>query len=159
MNKIKYPLAVLAVDDNEDLLELIGQELEYRFEKIYRVSDVNMAKAILHNNKIDVVVSDFQMPEQSGADLLKWIRIDKRMSTPFILLTGNATDKKALEVFKYNAFNIIDKPYISEVLINSIFHAFIFQHYLKISGLENTEIHTTEKILNQILSIQLKKVS
>ena len=66
---------VLIVDDEEDLRDLIGQFFEMDDFIVFKAADINEAKNIVKEEKLDFIVSDIRMPGGSGIDLLDAIVI------------------------------------------------------------------------------------
>ena len=120
-------LKVLIVDDEEGIREI----LEYMFLDFGIAVDScengNIAFQKIQENIYDLVLSDIQMPELTGPDLLQLIRQDESLAQPkMIFITGGInvqnTDKYQ-EVFKLcNGF--VDKPFDEKDLIKSINIAF-----------------------------------
>ncbi len=77
--------------------------------------NVTQAKRILNNKTIDIVVSDIEMSQDSGLDLLEWIR-KKGMETEFILLTCHEKFDYAATAIKFGAAEYLTKPYDPKIL-------------------------------------------
>lgn len=77
--------------------------------------NVTQAKRILKNKSIDIVVSDIEMSQKSGLDLLEWIR-QKGMDTEFILLTCHEKFDYAAIAIKFGAAEYLTKPYDPNIL-------------------------------------------
>ncbi len=96
------------------------------FTNVVEAKDGADAIRILESGEpIDLVISDWNMPNKSGLDLLKWIRADDRFrDLPFIMATGQsdkAQEKKAVEA-GVNCF--VPKPFSPEELKRKIDQAF-----------------------------------
>ena len=83
-------LSFLIVDDMESMRVVLNSLLrQLGAEKIQEAKDGHDAWQILSKSKIDVVISDLDMPKVDGIDLLKKIRGSiEHKQTPFLLLTG-----------------------------------------------------------------------
>ena len=68
--------SLLMVDDElfavRGITEGISWE-EFGITKVYGVCNVKEAKTILERERIDVVISDIEMPGENGLDLLTWV--------------------------------------------------------------------------------------
>lgn len=96
-------ISVLYVDDEPDLLDITRLFLEKTREFIvYTSQTVDEGFQILREHPIDVIVSDYQMPEKDGIEFLKTIRSipDKR---PFILFTGRGREEIVIEAINSGA--------------------------------------------------------
>lgn len=77
--------------------------------------NVSQAKRILKKKAIDIVVSDIEMSQHSGLDLLEWIR-QKGLDTEFILLTCHEKFDYAAIAIKFGAAEYLTKPYDPAIL-------------------------------------------
>ncbi|WP_275883449.1 response regulator [Halorhabdus sp. BNX81] len=89
-------ITVLCVDDDPDLVTLTASLLEETNERFETVAETNPRAAIerLKTGSIDCVVSDYDMPEMNGLELLESVRNDYP-ELPFILFTGKGDDEVA----------------------------------------------------------------
>jgi len=91
-------IRVLCVDDDPALLDLSRKYLERTGE--FQVETVNSGAEALEwlaagSSPVDVVVTDYQMPEMNGIELLSRIRENSRL--PFILFTGRGREEVVIE--------------------------------------------------------------
>lgn len=101
---------VLVVDDEEDIREILGMQIEdLEFEWI-GAQNGEEALEILAREPVDVVVSDITMPKMNGIDFLRNSRLNG-YDKPFIVLTGNATKNTAMEALRLGAFDFLEKPF------------------------------------------------
>jgi|GEM_PF-2758050 len=94
---------ILYVDDEPSLLEIGKMYLERRWG--FEVTTVQSAKQALEHLKLhlcDAIVSDFQMPEMNGIELLQEIRIQYH-DLPFILLTGRGREEVVIQALNAGA--------------------------------------------------------
>lgn len=71
-----------------------------------------MQQAVKDSSPIQVVVSDWNMPNMTGLDLLKKCRGDEfYKAVPFILVTAENEQKQVLEAAKAGVSNYIVKPF------------------------------------------------
>ncbi len=96
------------------------------FEDI--VEAVNGADAIAKlqsEDRIDLIISDWNMPEKSGLELLQWVRSnDKYRTTPFIMATGQGDKKQVKKAEDAGVSSFIAKPFNGEELNKKIEEAF-----------------------------------
>lgn len=102
---------VLFVDDQEEILDLIGIKLEKEnYEKIFKTS-VKEALAYLDENEVDVVVTDIFMPDTGGLDLLDILK-EKYPTTVRIVLSGFSQVNVVLTAInKGDIYRFITKPW------------------------------------------------
>ena len=79
--------------------------------EVHDAANGNRAIAALKGNKIDMVLSDWDLPELDGAELLAWLRNEERYKkTPFIVVSSGGRDQvvKAIEA---GASDFLNKPF------------------------------------------------
>tara|TARA_B110001454_G_scaffold219194_1_gene251323 strand:- start:80668 stop:81126 length:459 start_codon:yes stop_codon:yes gene_type:complete len=114
----KYNSCML-VDDEVDLLETMKLSLECFFEKVDTCSDGKEAFEIIASQKYDFIVSDVQMPNMKGDELLKNLRTIG-ISTPFICISGNGSKAQVLDAQRQGGADYMDKPFDFDLLIEKI---------------------------------------
>ena len=96
-------IAVLFVDDEPALLEIGRLFLERSGEiTVTTARSVSEALKLFINNKFDVIVTDFEMPEIDGLVFLKTLRAQGNM-VPLILFTGKGRERVAMEALNSGA--------------------------------------------------------
>lgn len=111
-------MQVLIVDDDKTIVELIQNSVSWEKLGITSVDvayHVAGAKEILERKKIDIVISDIEMPKESGIDLLRWFR-ESNQPGKFLLLTCYESFQYAVEAIKYNASEYLVKPFNVEIM-------------------------------------------
>src|SRR5580765_105190 len=100
---------VLIVDDEpaiREVLEMILQEWGY---DVRLASDGAEAKQLVESYDPEIVISDVVMPQLSGLDLLRCLKIGNA-SRPVILITAHASIDLAVEAMKQGAQDFVTKP-------------------------------------------------
>ncbi len=111
--------AILVVDD-EPLKRITLQiELSEAGYQVYEAADAQVARALLDNKSIDVVVSDVRMPGLSGLDLLAHVK-SVQPDVPVILMTAYATVDTAVLALKRGAYDYITKPFTTQELLEKL---------------------------------------
>lgn len=126
MEKVNFDwsnVSILIVDDDSDLLETLCDIFKYLGANVYSALDGDEAVIQVQSKKINLVLSDLQMPKMDGATLLKIIT-EKKLKIPFIFITGQShfTEETAL---KLGAQGLIYKPYILKTMLDKIQNIFI----------------------------------
>ena len=110
---------ILIVDDDEDFLFLLGEYLKsFGLEHDLAVS-AEQARNRLKSFRYDVVVSDFNMPGESGLDLLSHVS-SMYPETRFIMLTGCDDLRIKRESIRMGAQAYIQKPFYLNELCQTI---------------------------------------
>jgi two-component system, NtrC family, response regulator AtoC len=100
-------IRILIVDDEPNSTQILRKILA---KKGYSVTEENnsvKAKELINENFYDVIISDLQMPEVDGLDLLK----AKPVDSIFIMITGYGSVTSAVDSMKNGAFDYINKPF------------------------------------------------
>lgn len=106
---------ILVVEDDDDLREVLFEFMVKTGQKVFTAANGKDALHIINSQKIDIVLSDIQMPEMTGVELLEAI-ISKSGHQPKVLLaTGHSplTQKEAIEK---GAVALLNKPYSFDML-------------------------------------------
>lgn len=110
---------VLLVDDDDELLFLIGEYLEAcGFECDIAVS-VAQARYRLKTSRYDLVVSDLHMPGESGLDLFRYVA-SLFPRTGFVLMTGSIDSRVKREAFRMGISCYMEKPFQLSELVRMI---------------------------------------
>jgi signal transduction histidine kinase/DNA-binding response OmpR family regulator/ligand-binding sensor domain-containing protein len=113
-------IVVLVVEDNVDLLMVLGNTLS-RFYKVLKASNGVEALKVIKDNEVDLIISDVMMPEMDGITLCRSIKEDIDYShIPVLLLTAKNQIADRIESYNAGADAYISKPFEMEVLIARI---------------------------------------
>ncbi|OPY85213.1 MAG: Chemotaxis protein CheY [Smithella sp. PtaU1.Bin162] len=115
-------IKILVVDDFATMRKVVRNLLkQVGYDDIVEAEDGVMALKALKSQKIDVVVSDWNMPNMSGLELLKAVRADADLAkTPFLMVTAEALQDNVVAAVKAGVNNYIVKPFTAEVLNEKI---------------------------------------
>jgi ABC-type nitrate/sulfonate/bicarbonate transport system substrate-binding protein/CheY-like chemotaxis protein len=105
---------VLIVEDARAVRSLeVSMLTDMGFETIIEAEDGQKAIDILKIDKnVGLIISDWNMPNKTGYDLLVWIRKDySHKNTPFIMATGQGEKKKVMKAKEAGANNLVTKPF------------------------------------------------
>ena len=106
-------LRFLVVDDFSTMRRIVrGLLKEMGCNNVDEAEDGNMALSMLKANKYDFVVSDINMPNMSGFDLLKAIKADERLQQiPVLMVTAEARKSDIILAAQIGAAGYIVKPF------------------------------------------------
>lgn len=101
---------VIHVDDEPDFAELAAEFVERQDERLSVETATNPNDALdrIRTNGIDCVVSDYDMPDQSGIEFLETVR-GEFPDLPFILYTGKGSEEVATEAIHNGVTDYIQK--------------------------------------------------
>ena len=119
---IDYRMKVLVVDDFATMRKIIRNCLkQIGFEDIVEAEDGSVALQVLKNDKVGLVVTDWNMPNISGLELLRQIRQHPKMAqVPVLMVTAEGMKENVLEAVKSGVNNYVVKPFTAEVLQEKI---------------------------------------
>ncbi|KMY68967.1 histidine kinase [Desulfocarbo indianensis] len=115
-------MKVLVVDDFSTMRRIVKNILrQLGFDNIVEADDGETAVGKLESERIDFIISDWNMPKMSGLELLKWVRNhDEFKDLPFLMVTAEAQKENVLEAVKAKVSNYIVKPFTAETLSEKI---------------------------------------
>ncbi|WP_219701092.1 response regulator [Marinomonas lutimaris] len=121
-------LKILVVDDASFTRDLIRRTLRKQFPAVEIEEAVNGRKAQQMLNKIqfDMVLCDWEMPEMTGVELLKWCREQpkyKKEDVPFLMITSRGDKSHVVEAVQSGVTDYLGKPFSSEQLANKVISA------------------------------------
>lgn len=123
MKKTLIGLNILIVEDDQVLLELMCDYFEGTGATIFQAANGELAFQVVEKERIDLVLSDVQMPVMDGLELLRKIRA-KNSTLPFVLLVTGQCEINEESALKTGAYGLIRKPFkFNEVIekINQMF--------------------------------------
>jgi two-component system chemotaxis response regulator CheY len=117
-------IKVLIVDDMMTMRKVVGKHCkEIGFTNLVEAGDGAQAWEVIQNSNppVGLVISDWNMPNCSGLDLVKRIRADSRYgSTPFLMVTAESEQSQVMEAIKSGVDNYIRKPFEGAILKEKI---------------------------------------
>lgn len=100
---------ILIVDDEKPQRVILTGHLKRKGYNIFEASSGSEAIKIANNNLIDIVFSDYKMPEMNGIDLLKKIK-ENNPEIAVVIITAFGTIEDAVKAMKEGAFDYLTKP-------------------------------------------------
>ena len=119
-------MTILTVDDFSTMRRIVRNILrQLGYSNIVETDDGTTALEALQNQPIDFVISDWNMPNMSGLELLKAMRADDKLKKiPMLLVTAEALKENVVEAVKSGVNGYIVKPFTADTLqakIDTIF--------------------------------------
>jgi two-component system chemotaxis response regulator CheY len=116
----------LVVDDFSTMRRIVrGLLKELGFTNVEEAEDGVVALAKLKSEPFDFVVSDWNMPNMTGIDLLRAIRAEPALAhLPVLMVTAEAKKENIIEAAKAGASGYVVKPFTAATLdekLNKIF--------------------------------------
>lgn len=127
-NMLDKNMRVLVVDDFSTMRRIVRNlliDLGIRPKMIQEADDGNHAMAMLRNARFDLVITDWNMPNMSGIDLLRSIREwDKTKTMPVLMVTAENNREQIIAAAQAGVNGFVVKPFSAATLeqkINRIF--------------------------------------
>lgn len=123
----REPVDVLHVDDRPQVRGLLAEQLDRLGDEfsVRTVGSAAAAREVLETASVDCVVSDYEMPDETGLDLLETVR-DEYGSLPFVLYTAHGSEEIASEAISRGVDDYVQKRPgggTAEMLVNRIRNA------------------------------------
>ncbi len=111
-------LKVLVVDDFSTMRRIVKNLLkQIGYSDIEEAEDGVQALSKLQNGGFGLVVSDWNMPNMDGLDMLKAIRHDAAIKDmPVLMVTAEAEKEKVITAIQAGVNNYVVKPFTGEIL-------------------------------------------
>lgn len=115
-------MKVLIVDDFSTMRRIVKNILrQLGFNNIVEADDGVNALALLQREKVDLIISDWNMPNMTGIELLRQVRSTPELKdTPFLMVTAEAQQENIIEAVKAKVSNYIVKPFTADTLNEKI---------------------------------------
>lgn len=110
---------VLVVEDDPNAQRFFARVLEQAGFEVVVASDGHSAVDALLAGDFCAVVSDVGVPDLTGVDLLRCVRVHD-LDVPVVLVTGGADVKTAAEAISYGAFQFLLKPVSGALLVGEV---------------------------------------
>lgn len=122
LQKYLQELNILCVDDAKSIRESYIHILDNYFKQVFVAQDGDEALEMFQKKNIDIVLTDYMMPNMNGLELAKAIRkIDK--SVPVILVTAMKESEILKEALNINTTHFLNKPIEKETLLTVLYSA------------------------------------
>lgn len=145
---IDQKLNILIIEDTPTDAELIVHRLlKNDFSFVYHlVESAQKINQILENHSIDLVISDFKLPGFDGFEALRIVK-NYDSTIPFILLSGNITQKQEITALQLGANDVIMKSDLRRLpfSVRKIIHEYENQKHLKL--LESVVTNTNDAVI------------
>lgn len=115
-------MRVLIVDDFATMRRIVRNILrQIGIANVVEADDGTTAWDILNREKIDFIVSDWNMPKMPGIDLLRKVRSSEQFAElPFLMVTAEAQQENIIEAAQAKVSNYIVKPFTADTLKQKI---------------------------------------
>jgi CheY-like chemotaxis protein len=118
-------IVFLLVDDNLQSLDIMASAIAgFGVRNNFKCQSAKDAKQVLRRTTVDFVITDAQMPEETGYELVRWIRNEAgepNKFVPAVICTGHTRMSQILQGRDCGAHFVVAKPVTPKVLLERIF--------------------------------------
>ena len=113
----EMPKKVLIAEDEQDVVDILKAGLSRNGYEVMVAFDGEQAKIKIEEEKPDVILLDIMMPVVNGWEVLRWMRLEKKLSTPTIIVSAKNEMQDIKKGYSLEADYYIMKPVrMSDVL-------------------------------------------
>ncbi|MFO7495912.1 MAG: response regulator [Desulfobacterales bacterium] len=115
-------IKILIVDDFATMRRILKNILKkIGFTHIIEADDGSNALKVLEKEKVDLVISDWNMPKMTGLEFLKAVRSNTAFKDlPFLMVTAEAQKQNIIEAVQAGVSNYVVKPFTEEVITEKL---------------------------------------
>ncbi|HEY3380323.1 MAG TPA: response regulator [Vicinamibacterales bacterium] len=115
-------MRILVVDDSSTMRRIIINTLnKLGYTSIVEASNGREGLDRLSTNPVDLIVTDWNMPEMSGIEFIRSLRAnDKTKAIPVLMVTTNAAKDDIVEALKAGVNNYVVKPFTPDIIKEKI---------------------------------------
>lgn len=142
-------LTVLYVEDEEDIRENLECCFSSMFKKCITAKDgrEGISKFMQFQSKIDVVITDLNMPHIDGINMIKKIKsINPKIAC--IITTAYSDKQYLIDSINYGVNHYILKPFKIEALFKEVEKSYLSTHYINKLKEQNEQIETLARVFN-----------
>jgi CheY-like chemotaxis protein len=137
-------IRILVVDDATFIRDMIKKQLRDKIPGVEIIDAPDGARALaqLKNQSVDLILSDWEMPNVSGAELLTTVRAMPSADTvPFIMISSRGDRNHIIKAIELGVSDYLTKPFTADELLKKVFKQ------LKLVG--KTPVHSARAATTQ----------
>jgi len=114
-------MRMLFVDDSKVTRAVMGQLLRFHGHEVFTAAGVDEAKSLLVAEKLDMVITDYNMPGEDGLALASWVREQAKLKTlPILLVTADFDPEHTAVARASGVDHFIEKTFSPEEMAEAI---------------------------------------
>lgn len=116
-------IRILVVDDASFIRDMVKKQLRERIPgvEVFEAVDGNRALAAMKNQTMDLILSDWEMPNMSGEELLRTVRQQAEGGdVPFVMVTSRGDRNHVVAAVEAGASDYLVKPFTPEELLRKV---------------------------------------
>lgn len=114
-------ISLLIVEDEEAIRDMLRFSLPAREYSLVNAETIGQAQLKLAEQIPDLIILDWMLPDKSGIDFIKWIKLKKDLKDiPIIMLTAKAEEAQKIQGLSTGADDYVIKPFSTAELMARI---------------------------------------
>ena len=120
---MSYDQVIITVDDSSTMRRIIKNTLQkLGFNNVLEAGNGIEALEQMSKSKIDMIITDWNMPEMDGLTYVKTVRTKEQYKdTPILMITTEAAKEDILTALRSGVNNYVVKPFTPETLQEKVF--------------------------------------
>ena len=120
---MSYSQVIITVDDSSTMRRIIKNTLQkLGFTNVLEAENGVEALEVMAKNSIDMIITDWNMPEMDGLTYVKTVRAKPEyQETPILMITTEAAKEDILTALKSGVNNYVVKPFTPDTLQEKVF--------------------------------------
>jgi CheY-like chemotaxis protein len=117
-------IRILVVDDASFIRDMVKKHLRDRIPgvEVYDATDGNRALAAMKHQTMDIILSDWEMPNMSGEELLRVVRANPiSAETPFVMISSRGDRNHVIKAVEAGVSDYLSKPFTPDELLRKVF--------------------------------------
>ena len=111
---------ILVCEDNIMMQKTIEHSLRKEGYKVFNAADGFQGIRILGEEKIDLVITDINMPYTKGLELIRHINTKMEIKIPVIVVTGITNEETRVHAMELGAQGYLTKPFDPKVMLDLV---------------------------------------
>ncbi len=119
----RLTLRILTIDDSTTMRRIIINTLaRIGYKDVVQADNGKTGLQKLEEGGVDVIITDWNMPEMDGLEFVKRVRAGEYKDVPILMVTTNAAKEDIVEALQAGVNNYVVKPFTPETLKEKIEH-------------------------------------
>ena len=135
-------MRILLIDDDVNLCKVLAYQLSKHEYQVTTARNGEEGLSLFFKNEFDIVITDIQMPDISGIDVLKKIR-SKNEKIIIVIITAHGSVENAIEACRLGANDYLTKPFGQEQLL------FIIEKAIQVQKIQDENLLLKQEIVGK----------
>lgn len=143
---------ILVIDDDANIQIILKFMLDKEFEVIQSFNTTE-AFQLLKNEKVDLVITDLNLPGESGLEFVQRLKSEADFSSiPVLVLTGLPSSDKQKKAESFGVADFILKPINRQLLLNRV-HSLILDHHPEKSSNQSSPAENLSSVASELTEL------